>query len=146
MVLKKFLELPNIFSTILVHIQECKRSETIVSNLQSELWKNIELKFEGKFVFPLLLYFDDVEINNPLDSHANIHKLGAVYFSLAYIPYKYSSILENIFLAQLRNSSDHKFAGNMKVFRNIVDQITDLSKNGLIVNVDGRNERYISHY
>lgn len=86
MVLKKFLELPNILSTILVHIQECKRSEAIVSNLQGELWKNIE--FEGKFILPLLLYFDDVEINNPLGSHANIHKLGAVYFSLACIPYE----------------------------------------------------------
>lgn len=84
MILKKFLELPNILSTILVHIQECKRSEAIVSNLQGELWKNIELKFEGKFVLPLLLYFDDVEINNPLGSHANIHKLGAIYFSLMY--------------------------------------------------------------
>lgn len=49
-----------------------------------------------------------------------------------------SSILENIFLTQFHNSSDHKFAGNIKVFRNIVDQITDLSKNGLIVNVDGQ--------
>lgn len=34
MVLKKFLELPNVLSTILAHIQECKRSEAIVSNLQ----------------------------------------------------------------------------------------------------------------
>lgn len=138
MVLKKFLELPNILSTILVHIQECQHSEAIVSNLQSELWKNIELKFKGKFVFPLLLYFDDVEINNPLGSHANINKLGAVYFSVACIPYEYNSMLENIFLAQLHNSSDHKFAGNIKIFRNIVDQITDLSKNGLTVNVDGQ--------
>lgn len=146
-VLKTFLELPNILSTILVHIQKCKYSEAIVSNVQSELWKNIESQFEGKSVFPLLLYFDDVEINNPLGSHANIHKLGAVYFSLACLPYEYSSMVENIFLAQLHNSKDHKFAGNMRVFRNIIDQITDLSKNGLTVNVDGEeNKRYISHY
>lgn len=139
-VLKKLLELPNILSTILVHIEECKRSEVIVSNLQSELWKNIESKFEGKIVFPLLLYFDDVEINNPLGSHANIHKLGAVYFSLACIPYEYSSMLENIFLAQLHNSNDHKLIGNKKVFCNIIDQITDLSKNGLTVNVNGEEQ------
>lgn len=91
----------------------------------------------GKTVFPLILYFDDVEINNPLGSHANIRKLGAVYFSLACVPYEFSSMLENIFLAQLHYTKDHKIAGNMKIFRNIIDQITDLENHGLIINVGG---------
>jgi len=86
----------------------------------------------------LILYFDDIEINNPLGSHANIRKLGAVYFSLACIPYEFSSMLENIFLAQFHYTKDHKISGNMKTFRNIIDQIIDLEKHGLTINVSGQ--------
>lgn len=137
-VLKKFLEIPNVLSSILEHIEECKSSEPIISNIQGELWQSIESQFAGKTVFPLILYFDDIEINNPLGSHANIQKLGAVYFSLGCIPYEFSSMLENIFLAQLHYTKDHKIAGNMKIFGNIIDQITDLGKHGLTVNVGGQ--------
>lgn len=98
----------------------------------------MNLNFCGKTVFPLILYFDDVEINNPLGSHTNIQKLGAVYFLLGCIPYEFSSMLENIFLAQLHYTKDHKIAGNMKTFRNIIGQITDLEKHGLSVNVSGQ--------
>lgn len=127
----------NILSSILNHIDKCKASESISSIFQGEVWKKIEARYEGKMVFPLLLYFDDVEINNPLDSRANKHKLGAVYFSLSCIPYEFSSKLDNLFLAQLHNSSDHKMAGNKKVFQNITEQIIDLEENGLSINVDG---------
>lgn len=73
-VLKKCLEMPNILSSILEHIEECKSSKPIISNIQSELWQSIESQFAGKTVLPLILYFDDVEINNPLGSHTLIYE------------------------------------------------------------------------
>ncbi|XP_070516623.1 uncharacterized protein [Cardiocondyla obscurior] len=140
MVLKTFLEIPTVFTTILKHIEQCRANTSIVSNLQGELWQNIEKQFEGKTLFPLILYFDDIEINNPLGSHANIRKLGAVYFSLACIPFQFSSLLENIFLAQLHHTKDQKLAGNKKIFQNIIEQLTDLEVNGLIINLDGKKQ------
>lgn len=86
MVLQKFLETSNVLSSILEHIKECKSNKAIMSNIQGELWQSIESQFVEKTVFPLILYFDDVEINNPLGSRANIQKLGAVYFIISMYP------------------------------------------------------------
>lgn len=138
LVLKKFLELPNVLTSILSHLEYCKKSEPIISAVQGEVWKNIEKKFSNKIVLPIILYFDDLEINNPLGSHRNVHKLGAVYFSIACLPFEYSSMLENIFLAQLHNSVDYKSIGNKKIFSNIINQMIELEKDGLILNVNNQ--------
>jgi len=50
----------------------------------------------------LFLYYDDFETNNPLGSAAGIYKVGALYCSIAILPSQYSSLLENIFLVQLK--------------------------------------------
>lgn len=55
---------------------------------------------------PLILYYDDFETCNPLGSHAGIYKLDAIYFTIASIPPKYASRIENIFLAMLFHSQD----------------------------------------
>lgn len=49
-------------------------------------------------------------------------------------------MLENIFLVQLHYTKDHKTAGNLKTFRNIIDQITDLGKHGLTINVGNQQQ------
>lgn len=139
-VLKKFLELPNVLTSILSHLEYCKKSEPIISAVQGDVWKNIEQKFPEKIVLPIIVYFDDLEINNALGSHRNVHKLGAVYFSIACLPFEYSSMLENIFLAQLHNSLDHKSAGNKKIFCNLINQITELEKDGLIFDINGQQQ------
>ncbi|XP_070525543.1 uncharacterized protein [Cardiocondyla obscurior] len=102
------------------------------------MWKKVKLNFSNKIVLPIILYFDDFEINNSLGSHRNIHKLGALYFTIACLPFEYSSMLENIFLSQLHNSIDHKNIGNKKIFFNVIYQINELKKDGLILNIDNK--------
>lgn len=139
-VLKIFLETPTVLSEILDYTSRCKASETIISSIQCEVWQRIEVKHPGKLLLPLIVYFDDFEVNNPLGSRANIRKLGAVYFSIASIPPEFSSMLENIFLAQLHQTKDHKTAGNGRTFAHIIDQIKDLQTNGLTITLDGQQQ------
>ena len=41
----------------------------------------------------ILLYFDDIEICNPLGKKSGVHKLGVFYYSLANFPTQYRSRL-----------------------------------------------------
>lgn len=44
-------------------------------------------------VLKILLYFDDIEICNPLGKKSAVHKLGVLYYSLANFPSQYRSRL-----------------------------------------------------
>ncbi|XP_018306071.1 uncharacterized protein, partial [Mycetomoellerius zeteki] len=121
----QFLELSNVFDTITKEIYEKRHNDILSSVLHGE---------------PLLLYFDDFEINNPLGSHSGIHKIGVVYCTIPCIPSEYFSILENIFLLQIHNAKDHSQLGNKNTFFNIINQIQDLETNGLLINIHGRQQ------
>lgn len=139
--LKKFLQLPNVFHTIIEHLSKQQHiDDRITSFIQGETWKHVKEKFAKKLVLPLLLYFDDFEINNPLGSHRGVHKIGATYCTIPAIPYEYSSMLENIFVFQMHDTMDHLQFGNKVIFSNIVSQINDLETNGLIINVNNKQE------
>lgn len=79
--------------------------------------------YVNNIVIPIFLFYDDFEINNPLGSHASIHKLGAAYISLAGIPIEYRSKLENIFLSLLCHSSDRVSHGNYAVFNISIEEL-----------------------
>lgn len=140
-ILMNFLQLPNVFRTILSHIEKCESSTEMISPVQGTRWKKIKAKFGNKRVFPIVISMDDFGINNPLGSHRNIHKLGAVYFSLPCIPDEYRSMLDNIFLVQIHNTKDYEQVGNKKIFSNLIQQLANLEKNGIIINIGGDEER-----
>ena len=138
MTLKKFLELPNVFSSIKAYIDKCRQSENFVSVIQSDLWKEPEKRLERKDVLPFEIYFDDHEINNALGSHKGDHEIGRVYGSIACLPKEYSSMLENILFLQLHYTIDHKCLGNYPIFSHLIDQLIDLEVGGIEINVGGQ--------
>lgn len=71
--------------------------------MQGFLWKKKKQKYcKEDIVFPLFVYFDDFEVNNPLGSHSG--KLGDVYVTVPCLPPECSSMLKNIFLVLLFES------------------------------------------
>ncbi|XP_026823800.1 uncharacterized protein LOC105276340 [Ooceraea biroi] len=86
---------------------------------------------------PLILYFDDFETCNPLGSHAGIYKLGAIYFTIASVPPKYASRIENIFLAMLFHSQDRTQFGNRSVFNTLLQELKQLETKGLSIELNG---------
>lgn len=97
---------------------------------------------QGQIVLPLVLHFDDVEINNVLGSHTGVNKLSAVYSSIPCLPPEHVSLLENIFLVLLFHSADWaKERGNERVFTILVEELNFLSRTGIVVNTERGKER-----
>ncbi|XP_071568106.1 uncharacterized protein [Temnothorax nylanderi] len=140
-ILQKFLELPNVYQKIISYIEKSKKSESLNSIFQTDFWKSVEKNAGDKFILPLVLYFDDLEINNPLGSCKNKSKIGAVYCAIDSLPNKFSSLLENIFLVQLHNYMDHKALRNKKMFAHVINQINKLNTNGISINVEGKTKQ-----
>lgn len=131
-VLLNFLSLPAVLKTILDYRDSLSKEKGIISNfIQGELWQQKMCFFEGKTVLPLFVYYDDVEVCNPLGSHASIQKLGAVFYSIPCLPPQFLSQLENIFVAILFHSVDRTQFSNTSIFTILIDEINYLQKEGL---------------
>lgn len=48
-------------------MDECEKLKG-TSFLNAQLWLETKAKYPGKFLIPLLLYADDVDMNNPISS------------------------------------------------------------------------------
>jgi len=133
-VLTKFFELPGVFQETMDYIDFLEHDEDdIVSNfIQGDFWRNLKsLQPDDKVILPLMIYFDDYEVNNPLGGHTGIHKCGAVYALIPCLPPAYISKLENIFLFLLFNSSDRTALGNQAIFEKAIDEIQFLENTGI---------------
>lgn len=102
-VLKKIFEHSNFFDVLLTYTKELQfyNGKLMYSFVQSEMWKAKLRLHQNKIIFPLFLYFDDLDINNPLGSHAGNQKFSAVYISLACLPPELAPSLNHILLASL---------------------------------------------
>ena len=144
--LSKFLSLPGVLDQIKSHhayLEEEYKNGVISNFIQGKLWKQKLQNYSGKFVIPLFLYFDDFEVNNPLGSHAGIHKLGALYYSLPSLPPEYQSSIENVFLTLLFHASDRSVPpdGNYYVFRKFIEDLNTLQIEGITLNLEDRSEK-----
>ncbi|XP_039310574.1 uncharacterized protein LOC120358896 isoform X1 [Solenopsis invicta] len=134
--LQKFFELPNAFTAIIHYINLLRNSDTITNFIQSKLWYDKRKNFEDDaIVFPLFIYYDDWEVNNPLGSHSTC--LGGVYYYIPCLPPECVSRLENIFLALLFNTEDRKEFGNKQTFAPLIEELIVLEQVGITVTVNG---------
>lgn len=132
-VLQSFLSLPGVLKSILDYMDSLSKEKGIISNfIQGELWQQkIHSFFQGKTVLPLFVYYDDLEVCNPLGSHASIQKLGVVFYSIPCLPPQFISRLENIFVVLLFHSVDQSQFSNTSIFTILIDEINYLQKEGL---------------
>lgn len=97
------------------------------------MWKKITANDQDKCIFPIFLYYDDYENNNPLGSHKGISKCGAIYVSIPCLPPRFQVKLENIFLFVLFNTLDRNYFKNEIIFSKIRDELEFLGKTGVII-------------
>jgi len=139
-VLKKFLELPDVFNAIVAFVRKLESDDSVLENfVQGEVWKWKWSRYEpDDIVLPLALDFDDFEPNNALGPHCE--SLGAVYLCL---PTYLQSRLENIFLALLFNADDRKLYGNYRTFKPLLEELKYLETQGIVVNLpEGQKKVY----
>jgi len=133
--LKYFFELPGVFNTTYKYTQESLNNSNLSSFLNGSTWKNIKNNFPGKTIFPIFLYYDDVEMGNPLGSHSGIHKMGCIYYTVPALPPEYLSSLDNIFPGYLFHSSDRgaQKLDNETMFSALISTLIDLQENGVTI-------------
>lgn len=98
--------------------------------------KRKQLHYKNKIIIPLFFFFDNLEVNNALGSHATVQKLGAIFYSIPCLPPQFSSQLTNIFLALLFHSADRSQFENTNVFGILVDEINYLQKESLHIETE----------
>lgn len=95
--------------------------------IHSKLWqqKNESFKECGKLAMPYLLYIDDVEVNNPLGSHAA--PVTMIYYAFPF------SVKCEIFLAAILKGKDYKEFGNFKSLSLLVHELKKLEEEGIAI-------------
>lgn len=141
-ILKSLLEIPNFYKEIL-NIINTNSSSLYTNKMYANLcdgttWKLIRENYDDRiviplFFIPLLLYYNDFESRNPFGTAAGIHKVGALYGSVATLPPHHASSLENIFLIQFIYLSDKTHFGNTKCFNKVIEEIKFLSNTGIVI-------------
>jgi len=79
----------------------------------------------------VLLYFDEIEICNPLGSRAGKHKLGMTYLIIKDLPEIFQSKLKYIHLVTIVKSVDIKRYGVCACYQHIVEELGDLWRIGI---------------
>ena len=135
-VLKKFFELPEVYNETIEYVKSLNSCNQVISNIiQTSFWKRKIAHFGNKIVFPLLMYFDDYENNNPLSSHKGVSKCGAVYVSIPCLPPEFQSKIENIVLFILFNILDCAAFKNSVIFEKVIQELKFLQNEGITINL-----------
>lgn len=135
---KNFFEQGDNFKNMKNRAESLRSDNSTVSNfIQGKLWKNKISQFEGRLVFPYFIYIDDVEINNPLSSHAGFQSISAVYYSFPLV--ENNSKLSNIFLAALIKATDIKEFGNDACLLQLINEINSMEKEGVSISTEFGN-------
>lgn len=139
-VFKKLFEHSNFFNMLLSYVDSLQsyKGPIMYRFIQPELWKEKLKIHDGKKIFPLFVYFDDFEVNDPLGSHSGSQKLGAVYISLACLPPELASSIDNIFLASLFKTDDKKEYGNILVFKDLIAELNFLETSGIDLKINDK--------
>lgn len=135
-IVKKFFELPNVLKMTLENMKELELSNVEIKNfINGKVWKDKVKKYPNQILIPYFVYFDDFEINDPLNPHSC--GIGAALINFPTIPSEFLSMLENIFPV-LFVKSEYKKYGNNATFDRLIDQINALQREGLdIVTPEG---------
>lgn len=136
-VLQKILQVAPVMDNIIENLNkfdmECN-PQVIHNVVQGSVWRNAHKNAPHEPLhLPIIVFFDDFEVGNPLGSHAGVHKLGAVYISIPLLGNQYVSLLDCIFLVASFHSSDRLKFRNV-LFGPVINQLNTLSNEGFEIN------------
>ncbi len=88
-------------------------------------------------VIILRLYGDDVEPAYALGARKTVYKVGCIYFTLEHLDNIELSELENYLLCVAYYTEDVKSFGWESVLKPLVDELTDLERTGILLEIKG---------
>lgn len=127
----------SVLKSVMQYKRRAKDEVNEMINIQQDAYyRNHEILSIDDNVIALEFYIDDVEITNPLNSKAGIHKVGLVYFTVKDMPLALMLSLDNIFLCNIHYAVDVKKYGYNKILP-LVGQLEELKRDGITVNENG---------
>ncbi|XP_058821506.1 uncharacterized protein LOC131683496 isoform X1 [Topomyia yanbarensis] len=139
--IKKFLESENVLKEIKEHTNKVAEQSSICHFVNGLIYRRIQSKYSGKTIIPISLYTDEFEINDPLSSHAKKHCICGLYYGFPTLPEQYKAKLCNIFIAGAIKKHDIAEHGVEKFFKHVIEKFKDLELNGILINVNGDDQR-----
>ncbi|KAL7297499.1 hypothetical protein TKK_0009864 [Trichogramma kaykai] len=131
-----FLQIPGMFHSIINYTKELENDKSIIKNIvQTKFWANA-IKGRTDYLIPLYVYFDEIEVGNPLGSHAGIQKFGVVHALIATLPPMISSRLSSIIFSTIFHSAGLKKSSNSEVFGPLINELKFLYNEGVDIIID----------
>lgn len=114
-------------------IEKEKSSEhTFCSFRDGSMYKNSEYFEKYPNALRINLYYDEIEVANPIGSKGGIHKIGMFYYTIQNLPYYINSSLEGIFILAIVYDIDVKKYGFKKILEPFMKELEELeSDNGV---------------
>lgn len=106
-------------------------NEFYESFCDGEVFKKNAVLVSEPSTMQIQLYTDDVELCNPLQMHAGLHKTRLVFMQLKNLPPQYLSRIENIYLVAICNTNDVRESGFQHVLELIVKELAILERDGI---------------
>ncbi|KAK3107180.1 hypothetical protein FSP39_008706, partial [Pinctada imbricata] len=107
--------------------------------IDGSVFKDHEIFCAFETSLQLLLYYDDVEICNPLGKKAGTHKIGVFYYSIANMPKVYRSRLPCIRLLSIVKRKVMNEYGIKHVLERINTDLIELSQ-GINIMINGEEK------
>lgn len=138
--IKKFFELPNVYEKVMQNTVAIKKQPRYSHFINGDLWKEkLESFDKNDIVIPYHLYMDGVQLNNALGTHKAAGSQNCSYYFFPTLPSQYQSRLDNIFTAGFHSSADIKKHGKEASFNSLVDELSVLATDGLILDIGGED-------
>lgn len=140
LVLQKLFAIPGFLQQILNYMENLSVESNAISNIvQAEAYKKLQEKYPNRIIIPLIFYYDEFEVNDPLGSKTGTNKIGAVYYSLLCMPPNTQSHLDNIQIALLFTSNNRKEFGNRNIFLPLIKELKVLHTHPIYTTNDNIN-------
>ena len=111
---------------------------TLKGYCDGEQYKQHDLFRDHPNALRIQLYYDDVEVTNPLGSKTGVHKLGLFYYSIQNLPRRLNSSLNSVMLLAVCYASDLKKYGFEPILRPFVKEMKQMERDsGVDLFIDG---------
>lgn len=128
-----FQSQPNLLLNMLLTYDEYfafENGDEINNIITTPIWQHKSKGFNGKLILPILLYQDDIELNNPLGSKAGVQKISTMYVTFPLLDPLNCSKLTYHIPACLTLSSDLS-AGLYSNFYYLALELKNLEETGI---------------
>ena len=85
--------------------------------------------WNNQYTLRILLYYDEIEIKNPLGDASGVYKVAQWYFSILNLTRRHNSSLNNIFSLASAFSSDVNKYGFNRILEPIIKDLKFFEKN-----------------